>query len=180
MINFLFNSVGISKKSSSYNTGRQIFKLMGLLMVITAAAFFFSGCELFQDPPPEVGQVDLETVLEESQAGQEHQSKLAEIGLELEEQYHQAGDGSFSETPEQQEIYERYLREKEILEDNFQSKLEAVLTELAEEKSLKTVLSDEAVYSGALDITAETVEKIDAETETSQEDRGEEYFGAGN
>jgi len=152
---------------------RLVMPVLMLAVILGAIGLLNSGCELIEEPSPEVGQVDLERVLEESRPGQEHQAELDEAGREMKQQYESAG-GSLSETPEQEEIYQRYLRQKERLENNFQAKLETVLTELAEEKGLKTVLTElaeekglktvltaEVVYSGALDITAETVERLD-------------------
>jgi len=139
---------------------RLVMPVLMLAVILGAIGLLNSGCELIEEPSPEVGQVDLERVLEESRPGQEHQAELDEAGREMKQQYESAG-GSLSETPEQEEIYQRYLRQKERLENNFQAKLETVLAELAEEKGLKTVLTAEVVYSGALDITAETVERLD-------------------
>jgi len=137
-----------------------------ILVILGAIGLLSSGGELLEEPTPEVGQVDLEKILEESLPGQEYQAELDEAGREMKQQYDSAG-GSLSETPEQEEIYQRYLRQKERLENNFQAKLESVLAELAEEKGLKTVLTAEMVYSGALDVTAETVKRLDELVELS-------------
>lgn len=170
MINFLRGAArGAAEWESKGTAGgfakraglRLVMKVLILVVMLGAIGQLNAGCELLEEEPgPVVGQVDLERVLEESRPGQEHQAELDEAGREMKQQYERAG-GSLSETPEQEEIYQRYLRQKERLENNFQAKLEAVLAELVEEKGLKTVLTAEVVYSGALDITAETVERLD-------------------
>ena len=114
-----------------------------------------------EEPGPEVGRVDLHEILTATKVGQEHQERLDERGQELEEQYRSVRTENPLETSQQEDIYQRYLAEKEELEEDFSELLYEVLEELAGEKDLHTVLTSEAAPAGALDITEEVKEKLE-------------------
>ncbi len=126
--------------------------------VILFFILVLTGCSSFQTR--NLGIMDMERVLNESQRAKQLQEELLEIGNNLEEKYNKQ-DKDQNEEEELDKLYQEYLDNKQRLETDFNSEITSILEEVSSEKKLEIVLYEDGVYYGGIDITDEVIRILD-------------------
>ncbi len=125
-----------------------------LLMIIVA------GCSA---GPSNIGILDMEKVLNDSERAQELQQELLTRGDQLQQDYDRIEEdltGEEKET-EQNKIYQEYLNSKQSLEVKLNQEINEILSRLSEEKDLDIVVYKNDVYYGGIDITDQVISRLD-------------------
>ncbi|MFW5790397.1 MAG: hypothetical protein ACOC1W_04635 [Bacillota bacterium] len=113
------------------------------------------------EPEPAIGFINLERLKDESELAAEFQKELDEQGQELEELYNAKGDGSATETYEQEQVYEQYEFKQSELGRQFSDLMKEAIGKLTDEYDLWLVVEADRVIAGGVDITDEVVEHLD-------------------
>lgn len=130
-----------------------------ILLVILSIALTFYGC---RDQESNFGVLDIEKVIQQAPKALEYQKRLDDAGREIEERF-QNLEADLSEEEamaKQKEAYHEYLLIKEELENEFNSEINQIVAEIANEKNLEVVLYKQAVRLGGLDITELVLDQL--------------------
>ncbi|MFW5855747.1 MAG: hypothetical protein ACOCVB_00590 [Bacillota bacterium] len=141
--------------------------ILGFLIIIMSF-FLLSGCS---SKPSNIGIMDMDRVIEESERAAELQQRLSEVGSELEERIEEEDEDLSEEEQKnrEEEIYQEYNNEKSRLEEKLNKEMEEVLAEITEEENIEIVLYKNSVHYGGIDITSEVIEKMDEDKSEEEE-----------
>jgi len=145
---------------------------LALLLLFVLAAF--GGC----DRPPEhrLAQVDLDSLMEESDRAASYQQELDERGEELEEYYQQL-DLDGPETEDQYSVYQDYQQEVSEIQERFDEAIAAAIEEMDGSERFDAVVTAEAAYVVEEDITEQVAEIMDGDEGGESEANGSEEDG---
>lgn len=147
--------------------------VVGALMVTTLG--LVAGC----GSQEQVGYVDGQTLMTQSQKGVDAKNKLLAKQQEIQKRVAQEAQGKSQE--EQQQIMAKADQEFSIYQQaivkDFRSTLDADVQAVAKEKQLTMVVEKNTLISGGTDITNDVLEKMgkakDASTSNNQEASGQ-------
>lgn len=133
-----------------------------LFILAILTLLVLAGCST---PEPEkIAFLNMEKILDDSYRAQQLTEKLVDIGNDLEVKYNQKqkelGKGKDGEE-ELDRISQEYLDNKQRLEGLLNQEITDIISEVAGEKNISTVLYDETIYYGGLDITDEVIQRLD-------------------
>lgn len=146
---------------------------MKKLLIVTLVFFiavYLAGCAA---PPPKIGIMEMEEILQKSKTAQGYQQELVSIGNKLQEDYDQVNEKYSGEkkNEEQEKIYQEYLNNKQRLEEKLNQEITKIISDLAEEEGLDIVVYKKSVYYGGVDITDDVIKRLD---KTGDDSDGEE------
>jgi len=133
-----------------------LFTLAILVLLLLA------GCSTPE--PDKIAYMNMDKVLDNSQRAQQLTQELVNIGNELEIQYNEKQSqisGEDNEEEELDKISQEYLDNKQRLEGVLNQEINEIISEIAEEKNISTVLYYETVYYGGIDITEKVISILD-------------------
>lgn len=120
-----------------------------------------------------VGVIDMETLLQESQRAQQLSQELTEISSQLQADYMEDGEQGDDEQAIDQ-AYQLFLVNKEEIEEQLDKEIYDVLGDIKQEKGLDIVIYKDSVHYGGENITTEVISRLDEKYYQEEEADGDQ------
>jgi len=140
-------------------------KTSALIIILISIVIVFLVLSGYRDTDKEIGILDREQILLESNRAQQLEAQLDDIGEHLEKEYNRIKNEVNNEQREEEleNVYQQYLMNKETLEEKLKEEINKILSDVVEDMNLEVILLKEYTKFGGREITDKVIEMLDEE-----------------